>query len=298
MKERSPFRLWLREIRADFLVLSVVLVMIGGAAAWRDGAFYPVVFIATLVGVVLAHISVNLFNEYSDWKTGIDARTTRTPFSGGSGNLPAGLVSPAMVKRAAWLSLLAAGTIGLWLAWRAGWPVLVLMGVGGLVTVCYSDVLVKWMFGELASGITLGSFVVAGSYFVQTGAFTTGIMWASIPPGLLTLLLLFLNEFPDAEADRFGGRRHLVIVLGKRRAGIAYAVVLVAVFLVILLGVALGGLPATLLVSFLTFPLAIYTAVRVVSSGGEIQKLLPALGMNVVIVLATDFLMAVGFLIG
>jgi len=60
----------------------------------------------------------------------------------------------------------------------------------------------------------------------------------------------------------------------------------------------LGGLPAALLVSFLTFPLAIYTAVRVVRSGDEIQKLLPALGMNVAIVLATDFLMAVGLLIG
>ncbi len=83
-------KIWFKETRADFLVLSVVLTAIGGAAAAYDGFFSWPRFLLTVFGVVCAHAAVNLFNEYSDWRTGIDAATVRTPFSGGSGNLPAG----------------------------------------------------------------------------------------------------------------------------------------------------------------------------------------------------------------
>ena len=205
---KNSIIIWLKEIRANFLVLAVVLVMIGVAAAWHDGSFNSGIFIITLIGVVTVHISVNLFNEYSDWKTGIDENTERTPFSGGSGNLQKGLLKPFQVRLAAWITLTVAFFIGLGLAWISGWPVLILMGVGGIATVFYTDYLAKLIIGELAAGITLGSFVVIGTYFVQTGEITSGIIWASVSPGILTMLLLLLNEFPDIEADRAGGFRY------------------------------------------------------------------------------------------
>jgi len=167
--------IWLKEIRANFLILAVVLVMIGGAA-WHDGSFNPGLFIITVIGVVFAHISVNLFNDYSDWETGIDERTVKTPFSGGSGNLLKGFLKPSQVHLAAWLSLAVAFFIGLALAWISGWPVLVLMGISGITAIFYTDYLTKCMIGELASGITLGSFVVIGAYYVQTGGITSGIL--------------------------------------------------------------------------------------------------------------------------
>ncbi|MFC1539805.1 prenyltransferase, partial [Candidatus Latescibacterota bacterium] len=290
--------IWLKEIRANFLVLAVVLVMIGGAAAWRDGSFNFIYFIATLIGIVFAHISVNLFNEYSDWKTGIDANTERTPFSGGSGNLQQGLLKPSQVRMASWITLTVSFVIGLWLATVSGWPVLVLMGIGGLTTVFYSDYLTKWMIGEIASGVTLGSFVVIGAYFVQTGEINSGIIWASISPGILTMLLLLLNEFPDAEADRAGGRKHLVIVFGKRVSGIIYSILLLCVYLVFIMGVIQSTMPVTVLIGLITFPLAALTIYNVLKYGNKMQKLIPALGMNVIIVLATDFLLTVGYLIG
>jgi 1,4-dihydroxy-2-naphthoate octaprenyltransferase len=290
--------IWLKEIRAPFLVLPVLLTLIGGAAAHHDSFFNPVLFILTVVGVVLAHISVNLFNEYSDWETGIDSRTERTPFSGGSGNLQSGVIEPRHVKSVAWISLIVAFFIGLYLTRASGWPILVLMGIGGLTAITYTDHLTRCMLGELASGITLGSFVVIGSYFVQTSEINSGIIWASIPPGILTSLLLFLNEFPDAEADRSGGRRHLVIVLGKRVSGIIYSVALMSLYLVLLLGVITGELPKTMMVCFLTFPLAVSTSGKVIRHRDTTPQLIPALGMNVIIVLATDFLMTVGYCIG
>ena len=295
--DKNYISTWLAEIRANFLILSVVLVMIGAAAAWHEGSFNSVLFLLTVFGVVCAHISVNLFNEYSDWRTGIDENTDRTPFSGGSGMIQKGRLMPSHVKYAAWISLLAAFITGLLLAWVSGWPVLVLMVIGGLTTIFYTDYLAKWMVGELTSGITLGSFVVIGAYFVQTQAITSEIVWASIPPGILTLLLLLLNEFPDSEADRTGGRRHIVILLGKHYAASVYSVFLLAVYLIISAGVMFGDLPAPVLIGLATAPLAAVAAWRAVRYGHDTGKLVPALGMNVIVVLATDFLMALGFII-
>ena len=153
------------------------------------------------------------------------------------------------------------------------------------------------MVGELASGITLGSFVVIGAYFVQTKAISSGIVWASIPPGILTLLLLLLNEFPDSEADRAGGRRHLVIILGKHYAAGVYSAFLLAVYLILSAGVIFGDLPAPVLIGLATTPLAAIAAWRALRFGHDTGKLVPALGMNVIVVLATDFLMALGFIL-
>jgi 1,4-dihydroxy-2-naphthoate polyprenyltransferase len=290
--------LWLRETRANFLVLPFALVAIGGAAASRSGRFGWGSFLLTLAGVILAHVSVNLFNEYSDWRTGIDEHTMKTPFSGGSGTLQAGLLRPSAVLAASWGSLAVAFLIGVWLTWMSGWEILPLMAAGGVTILLYTDVFAKLGIGEPASGITLGSFVVIGTYFVQTGAFDAGIIWASVPPGLLTALLLYLNEFPDADADRAGGRRHLVILLGKRRAAFLYAFAMGCVYLSIVLGVIVGGLPAGTLAGFATLPFALRAAAITFRSHDDAAKMVPALGANVAVVLGTDFLIAAGFFLG
>ena len=295
---KNSMVIWLKEIRANFLVLAVVLVMIGGAAAWRDGSFNTVYFIATVIGIVFAHISVNLFNEYSDWRTGIDEKTVRTPFSGGSGNLQNGFLKPVQVYRAAWITLAIAFLTGLGLAWVSGWQILLLMALGGAVIVFYTDYLTRWMLGELASGLTLGSFVVIGAYFVQTGSITSGIIWISIPPGLLTTILLLLNEFPDVEADRLGGRKHLVIILGKKSAALLYAALLMVVYSVLIFCTVVGETPKAILLSFLAIPFAVIAAYRVICYPNDPEIMISALGMNVIVVLATDFLIALGFMIG
>ena len=87
MSDTNTVKTWANQIRAPFLILSVVLTLIGGAVAAYDGVFKFWIFFMCTIGVVLAHIAVNLFNELSDHKTGVDDRTKPTPFSGGSGAL-------------------------------------------------------------------------------------------------------------------------------------------------------------------------------------------------------------------
>lgn len=290
----SRVKVWAGQVRAPFLALSVVLVLIGGAVAHQDGQFHWLRFVLALVGVILAHAAVNMLNEHSDHRSGIDDHTTRTPFSGGSGTLQAGHTTPRAVLAASAGCLLVALAIGLYLAWVSGWLLLAFVVVGGLSTVFYTSHLARWMLGELFAGLSLGTLVVLGTYFAMTGTLSTAVIWLSIPPGILTSLLLLLNEFPDAEADRQGGRRHLVIVLGWQRAAVVYVAALAASYLILVLGVVLGRLPATVLLALLTAPLAIKASLGALRHGANLERLVPAMGANVGVVLGTDLLIAVG----
>jgi 1,4-dihydroxy-2-naphthoate octaprenyltransferase len=113
----------------------------------------------------------------------------------------------------------------------------------------------------------------------------------------LTALLLLLNEFPDVEADQEGGRIHLVIVLGRRRAALLYAVALAVNYLVLVWGVARGSFPVTVLLTLLTLPLAFKAAYGAFRFGGSVEKIVPALGANVGLVLGTNLLITIAYFV-
>ncbi len=297
MSISNTIKVWAGQIRAPFLLLAVVLVMIGGGVAHDNGSFDFLIFSLCLLGAVLAHASVNIFNELSDHRTGIDSRTRRTPFSGGSGTLQAGLLTVRQVTVAAWGTLLSAFIIGAYLTLVSGWLILVLAIIGGLVSVFYTSHVTRLALGELAAGICLGSLVVIGTYYAMTGQVSGEVILVSIPPGLLTALLLFLNEFPDLEADRAGGRRHLLILLGRKRAAVVYVLSLAACYLFILLMALSGALPTVTLISLLTAPLAVKAARTTLKHHDDFEEMIPALGANVGIVLGTDLLIAIAYFV-
>ena len=164
-------------------------------------------------------------------------------------------------------------------------------------SVFYIFPLARWSIGELAAGLCLGTFVVLGTYYVLAGALTLPVIILSIPPGLLTAQLLFLNEFPDAEADAAGGRRHLVILLGKRRAAKLYALVMALIYLIIVSAAAARILPMWSLLALATLPLAVKASLTALDHHSDHDRLLPALGANVMTVLGTDLALAVGLFI-
>ncbi|MHC4606943.1 MAG: UbiA family prenyltransferase [Planctomycetota bacterium] len=294
----NKVKVWAGQIRARFLLLSVMLVLISGAVALADGVFHGLHFGLAMAGVILAHAAVNLFNELSDHRTGIDDRTRRTPFSGGTGTLQAGHLKPRAVWIAAIGTLAVALGIGVYLSWQSGWYLMAFIAAGGVASVFYTSHMARWMIGEIAAGSCLGTFVVLGAYFAQAGTLTEEVIWISIPPGILTALLLLLNEFPDVEADRSGGRRHLVIVLGKRRAAVVYTIALAAAYLILVAGVLAGRFPWTVLLALLTLPLALKASITALKHHESFEKMVPALGANVMVVLGTDLLIAVGYFLG
>ena len=297
MKEGSKIGTWLQQIRAPFLTLSVFLVLIGVAAAKRDGYTLWLHAALLIIGVTLSHISVNLFNEVSDYKTKIDENTTRTPFSGGSGMMQKGKTSPKTVSTVAYMTMFLGACIGLYFCVVSSWFIVIFMIIGGIVVRFYTSHLARWLLGEFFSGLTLGTFVVLGSYMAMTGTLNLNVVLISIPPGILTFLLLFLNEFPDAEADKKGGRYHLIIHFGKEKSARIYAAGLVLTYMLILAAPFMSGIPYMVLIALLTLPIALKASTIVLKHHSDTPKLIHALAMNVMVVLFTDLLLAVGYFI-
>jgi len=290
-------KVWLFQIRAPFLILAAVLVLIGIAAADFKGQFEWIHAALIMIGVVLAHISVNLFNELSDYQTGIDQNTVQTPFSGGSGMMQSGKTSPKAVRIFAYSVLFVSALIGIYFCLVSGWLILVFMISGGIAIRFYTSFFSKWLIGEIISGLTLGSFVVLGTFYALTGTMGTEIILISIPPGILTTLLLFLNEFPDLEADQKGGRHHLVIHFGRKKSSFIYVLGLIVVYVTVLGISFLKTIPDTILIALITLPMAFKSSITVLKNHNDIPKLIPALAINVGIVIVTDLLMAIGLFI-
>lgn len=309
MEKENRFKVWMAQIRANFLILAVLLVAIGVAFSYKyqpDNAQFNVLHaILLMFGVVFAHISVNLFNEYSDFKTRIDFNTDRNPFSGGSGMLTGGFTKPKNVLFAAFMTLIFALAIGIYFTIVSHWLLIILIAFGTFAVVFYTNFLAKLLLGELLAGLALGTLVVLGTYIAMTASpqstindlLPLNVILVSIPPGILTALLLFLNEFPDAKADKEGGRFHLVIKLGKERSSYLYTFFLFVTFGIIVLLPLINLASFWIYIALLPIPIAVKTSITAIKHGDENKVIIPALGQNVMIVLATDLLLAISILL-
>jgi 1,4-dihydroxy-2-naphthoate octaprenyltransferase len=294
----GSLKTWFLEIRGPFLALSLVLAPIGTAIAWHDGSFNLGYFLLAWVGAILAHVGVNVFNEYFDYLSGLDFETQKTPFSGGSGILTAGLIEPRKTYLLGVVCLfIIDAAIGTIFVIVQGWGLIPVILLGGLFAYFYTPYLSRWQIGELSAGLGMGSLVVLGAYYVQTGQYTWEAIVASLAPGFLTANLLLLNEFPDVEADIKVGRRNLVMALGRRRAGWLYTILLACTYLSIMLGVVFRLMPWPALVTLLTIPLARKAIQGALQHYDDIPQLVPALGANVLTILGTDALLTVGYVL-
>lgn len=287
---------WLMVIRAPFLPLSLVLAFLGACIAWYYGSFHWGHAILAGFGLLLAHISVDVLNEYADYKSGIDLNTQRTLFSGGSGALPAGLVTP---RQALWLgigALVLAVPIGLYFCIVSGWWLLPLLLVAVVCIIFYTPFVLKMGWPEWSPGLGMGTLPVLGAYFVQTGEYTLPAVIAAIPSGILVHNLLLLNEFPDVVADAQAGRKTLPIAIGKNRAAVVYSVLTVVVYLWVIGGVVFRVMPAWTLLGLLTVPLAV-KAIRGSLRPDDMASLGSAMTANVMVVLVTQFLLGVGYIL-
>jgi len=286
------------ETRPHFLLLSVVLSCVGTSMAWYDGHFKLLFSILAAVGLLVIHSSCNVLNDYFDYMTGIDRETSRTPFSGGSGFLIAEALTPTSVYILGIACFGIASGIGLFFLKMRGWALLPILIVGGISAYFYSTHIARWMLGEFFAGLNLGVLAVLGTYFVQSGYYSWEAFIGSLPSGILTYNLLLVNEFPDVVPDKRGDRKNVVIVLGKKRASVLYLITSGLVYLCIILGVILQFMPLGTLLGLLTMPIAL-AAVRGALSeyDANSEEFLPVMGSNVAVVLVTQALIAVGYVL-
>ena len=250
-----------------------------------------------MAGLTLLHVSVNTLNEYFDYKTGIDLRTVKTPFSGGSGMLPAGLLQPSAVLKLGLICFGAAAVVGCYFLAVVGLILAPILALGALFTLGYTQLLTRVGLGEVAAGLGLGALPVVGAYLVHTGFYTADVFQAAVPPGILTFNLLFLNEFPDLEADRAGGRRNLVMLLGLGRASTVYKTLTAFVYAYLAMGIMFNWYPKAMLLCFATIPLAFKASKNLQPRLNDFSRLVEALKANVMVVLATQSLMALAYIL-
>jgi 1,4-dihydroxy-2-naphthoate octaprenyltransferase len=227
----SPFHAWVLAIRPRTLPAAVAPVIVGTSSAIADGQFAMWPAIAAITVSLLLQVSVNLANDYFDFRSGIDTGDRRGPPRVSQ----SGLIAPVRVKKGFTVTLCAAAAVGLYLVSIGGWPVLVIGFVSILATLAYSGgpyPLASHGFGELLVFLFFGFVAVCGTYWVQALDLTTRVVWMAVPVGLLITAILVVNNLRDIPTDGKSGKNTLAVMMGARATRIVYISLLAGAYAV------------------------------------------------------------------
>ena len=259
----NSIKLWMKAVRPYAYSASLVPVAIGGLHARAVGAdFSGLRFGVSLAAGVLLHTAANLWNDYYDFKGGVD----RAGGGVGSGVLVAGEMTPARCFRGATICAVLCALAGLWLAGQVGWGILWLglIGLFGAFAYSFGPLSPKhralgevWVFLMMGVGMTLGG------HMAQTGHFSWGALAAGIPAALLMTLILYVNNLRDLRSDREAGLHTLPMLFTPTEAKVLALVFLAVPYLLTGLMAATAQLPLATQLSFLTIPLAAPWGLRV-----------------------------------
>jgi 1,4-dihydroxy-2-naphthoate octaprenyltransferase len=288
---------WLRAVRIRFLLASVISVFLGFVINWwQNGTFNMEFAVLTLVGVVSLHASVDLLNDYWDYKRQIDTETKRTKFSGGTGVLPEGLLKPTQVYRAGLVMLIIGTLIGSYFIYERGIIIAIILGFAVISIYFYSTRIVDSGLGEVFVTIK-GAMIVLGTYFVQNPHVTVEPILAGIVSGILSSTVLFVNSFPDYDADKAHGRKTLVIVLGKAKAASSVWIFPITLYGIILASVITHIFPIVSLITLLTLPIAIKYGIYLRHKFDQIEEFVPIMKNFVAYSRITGALLVASFII-
>ena len=288
---------WLRVIRVRFLLASVIAVLVGLALNWsQNGTIAYFDAILTFAGVLALHASVDLLNDYWDFKRGIDTKTTRTKMSGGTGVLPEGLLKPSSVYRAGVIFLIIGSLIGSYFVITYGILIAIILGFAILSIYFYSTKIVDSGLGEFFVGVK-GSMIVIGTFFIQSGEISLESILAGVVVGTLSSLVLFIASFPDHDSDKSKGRKTLVIVVGKEKAKKIFWFFPLLAYSIILIGVSVNLFPLLSLICLLSFPLMIKSGLGLQKNYDSVNDLVPFMSSTLKFSRITGILFVISFLI-
>ena len=237
--EMSPAKLMWKMTRPHTLTATFAPVILGTVIALLDVQIEWLLFIAMMVACLALQIATNLFNEYYDFKRGLD---TAESVGIGGGIVRHGL-KPKNVLTVAFILYGVAAIIGVYICMSTSWWLVVIglfgmavgyLYTGGPIPIAYTP------FGELFSGALMGTGFVLIAYFIQTGTVTLTSFLISLPIGILVGAINMSNNIRDIEEDTKGGRKTLVILLGREKAIIGLAIAFVIAYLWIIVLVFLG----------------------------------------------------------
>lgn len=254
---------YLAGLRPPFFTGTIIPILFGTAYCWhRTGEFSLWLFILTMIGGVAIHGGANAINDYFDHKNGNDGANKEFahPFTGGSRAIQNGLLTPREMFIEAFICFAIGAAIGLYLVYTRGLMVLWIGLFGMITSYFYSAPPVKLVhrgIGEIFIGLDFGVLMILGTYFVQCQEISMAVILASLPISVLIIMILYINEFQDMNADISVGKMNWVARLGRRKASYGYAALTTLVYLLIMAESWADILPMWSLISLISIPLAI-----------------------------------------
>ena len=288
---------WFRVIRIRFLLASVIAVLVGLAITWWHTSSVTVFdAVLTMAGVLALHASVDLFNDYWDFKRGIDTTTKRTKMSGGTGVLPEGMLKPRQVYAGGIVFLVIGTIIGVYFVITDGIIIGIILAFAVVSIYFYSTKIVNWGLAEVFVSIK-GTLIVIGTYFIQTSQISESVILGGIVVGVLSSLVLFITSFPDHDADKAKGRKTLVISLGRQKACSMLWVFPAIVYVVSIVAVIFEIFPISCLILLATVPLIIKSGHKLKQNYEQLTNLVSSMNSTLYFSRITGALLVVGFLV-
>jgi 1,4-dihydroxy-2-naphthoate octaprenyltransferase len=260
----TPISMWWRAVRPFSFTVSVIPPILGATIALLENPnlhFKWGHFFLTLIGCVMAHAGANLLSDYFDYKMGVDREGT----FGSSGLLVEKVMRPKQILRGAWMALIMAGVIGVYLVLSTpkGMLLIWLMLLGAIFAVFYTARPIAFKYravGDVAVFISFGPAMVLGAYYVQAHHFSWGPVLYALPVAVLVDAILHSNNLRDMENDRKVNIRTIPIVIGETGARFMYYGLIFGAYLLTLILITWAGLSVISLLTFLSLPLAIKLA--------------------------------------
>jgi 1,4-dihydroxy-2-naphthoate octaprenyltransferase len=290
----NHWQIWWLAARPKTLPAALAGVVTGTAVAMWEGRFRPVPALAALLVGLLLQIGSNLANDVFDFERGADTTERHGPLR----VTQAGLLTPVQVKRGMWAVFGLAGALGLYLAWVAGWPVILIGAAAIASAIAYTGgpfPLGYYGLGDLFVFLFFGLAAVAGTYYVQAGMVSPAAWWMSVPIGLLVVDILVVNNLRDINTDRAAGKFTLAVRFGALGARRQYLICVAAAYLLIPLLAWSNVIPPAALLTWLSIPLAWRVTRTVFTQSGRLLN--PALASTGQLALIYSLLFLAGMLI-
>jgi len=207
---------WLISTRAAVLVMTFISAALAGLFALREGTFSFLPWLALTLGLMLAHATNNLFNDYTDYVKGVDKdnyfRTMYGPQPVANGLL----TTTQLLTYTAGTGAMAAA-LGLYLIAINGWDpmIWILLGLGAFFVLFYTWPLKYIALGEVAVLVVWGPLMIGGGYYVLAHQWDWNVVWASIPYYFGVTTVIFGKHIDKLKVDQEKGIHTLPVLLGE-----------------------------------------------------------------------------------
>jgi len=246
---------WLISTRAAVLVMTFISAALAGLFAWRDGAFSFLPWIALTLGLIMAHASNNIFNDYTDFVRGVDKDNYYRNIYGAQ-PVASGLMTRRQHLTYFAVTALIALVFGLYLISYTNFNATTwtLLGLGAFFLLFYTWPLKGLALGEIAVLIVWGPLMIGGGHFVMTQEWSWNVVLASLPYVLGVTTVIFGKHIDKLDMDKKKGIHTLPVVIGEKASRYAVLFMMIAPYFLTLYLIAIKFFTPVLLIVFFALP--------------------------------------------